>query len=54
MDKNLFDILVCPITKEKLIFDKKNKELISNGAKLAYPIIDGIPVMIPDQARKIK
>ena len=34
--------------------DKKNKELISNGAKLAYPIIDGIPVMIPDQARKIK
>jgi len=54
MDKNLLDILVCPITKEKLIFDKTNKELISNGAKLAYPIIDGIPVMIPDQARKIK
>ena len=54
MDKNLLDILVCPLTKEKLIFDKKNMELISKGGKLAYPIIDGIPVMLIDQARKIK
>ena len=54
MDKNLLDILVCPLTKEKLVYDKKNNELISNGAKLTYPIIDDIPVMIPDQARKIK
>jgi uncharacterized protein len=49
----LLDILVCPITKEKLVYNSKTKELISEKAKLAYPIIDGIPVMLPNKARII-
>ena len=53
MNKDLLEILVCPITKEKLIYDKENNELISKGASLAYPIRDDIPVMLPDQARKL-
>lgn len=51
MDKKLLDILVCPITKGPLIYDKKNSELISLSAKLAYPIRDEIPVMLEDEAR---
>ncbi len=51
MDKKLLDILVCPVTKGPLIYDKKNKELISRSARLAYPIKDGIPVMLEDEAR---
>ncbi len=54
IDKKLLEILVCPITKEKLIYDKKNKELISEKAGLAFPIEDGIPIMLVDKARKIK
>ena len=46
MDKNLLEILVCPVTKGALTFDKKAKELISVSARLAYPIRDGIPIMI--------
>ena len=53
MDKKLLDILVCPITKGSLIYDKKNKELISKAAKLAYPIVDNIPVMLEDDARQL-
>ena len=53
IDKELLDILVCPITKTKLLLDEKNGELISKEAKLAYPIRDGIPIMLPDEARKI-
>ncbi len=53
MDKKLLDILVCPITKGSLIYDKKNKELISKAAKLAYPIVDDIPVMLEDDARQL-
>jgi|TARA_B110000003_G_scaffold276479_1_gene323205 uncharacterized protein len=53
MDKDLLKILVCPVTKGPLIYDKKNKELISKSAKLAYPIKDGIPIMLEDQARSI-
>ncbi len=53
MDRRLLDILVCPITKGKLIYDKKNQELISKGARLAYPIRDDIPVMLPDDARHL-
>ena len=48
MDKDLLKILVCPVTKGPLIYDKKNKELISKSAKLAYPIKDGIPIMLED------
>ena len=53
IDKDLLDILVCPITKTKLLLDEENGELISKEAKLAYPIRDGIPSMLPDEARKI-
>lgn len=53
MDSKLLNILVCPVTKGPLIFDKKNNELISKSARLAYPIRDGIPVMLQEEARKI-
>ena len=52
MDKKLLDILVCPVTKGPLIHDKKNHELISKSARLAYPIRDDIPIMLEDEARK--
>ena len=54
MDAKLLQILVCPVTKGPLIFDKKNNELISKSARLAYPIRDGIPVMLEDEARKLE
>lgn len=53
MDSKLLNILVCPVTKGPLIFDKKNNELISKSARLAYPIRDGIPVMLQEEARKL-
>ncbi len=53
MDKKLLDILVCPVTKGPLIFDKKKNELISKSAKLAYPITDDIPVMLEQEAREL-
>ena len=53
MDMQLLDILVCPVTKGPLKFDKDNQELISTSARLAYPIRDGIPVMLEDEAREI-
>ena len=53
MDKRLLEILVCPVTKEKLIYDKVKDELVSKSAKLAYPIKEGIPVMLESEARKI-
>ena len=54
MDKELLKILVCPVTKGPLIYDKDKKELISKSAKLAYPIKDGIPILLEDEARKLK
>jgi len=53
MDAKLLQMLVCPITKGPLIFNKSNNELISKSARLAYPIKDGIPVMLEEEARKI-
>ena len=53
MDAKLLEILVCPVTKGPLIFDKKANELISKSARLAYPIRDGIPVMLEDEAREL-
>jgi uncharacterized protein YbaR (Trm112 family) len=53
VDKKLLDILVCPVTKGPLIYDKDKQELISRAARLAYPIRDGIPVMLEDEARRI-
>jgi len=54
MDQKLLNILVCPVTKGPLIYDKKNKELISTSAKLAYPIKDNIPILLESEARSIK
>lgn len=53
MDKQLLDILVCPVTKGPLKYDKERQELVSTSARLAYPIRDGIPVMLEDEARTI-
>lgn len=52
-NESLLKILVCPKTKEKLEYDKKNSELISKSAKLAYPIKNGIPIMLISEARKL-
>tara|TARA_B100001013_G_scaffold287212_1_gene187027 strand:- start:222 stop:389 length:168 start_codon:yes stop_codon:yes gene_type:complete len=54
MNKNLLKILICPKTKGSLIYDRKNQELISKKAGLAYPIENGIPIMLIEKARKIK
>ncbi len=53
LSKKLLNIIICPVTNSKLEYDKKNNELISRKASLAYPIIDGIPILIPEEARKI-
>ncbi|MBK7470886.1 MAG: Trm112 family protein [Burkholderiales bacterium] len=53
MDPKLLEILVCPVTKGPLFYDKARQELISKSARLAYPIRDGIPVMLEDEARKL-
>ncbi|MGK0673302.1 MAG: Trm112 family protein [Halothiobacillaceae bacterium] len=53
MDKRLLEILACPVTKGPLIYDKSAQELISIAARLAYPIRDGIPVMLPEDARQL-
>ncbi len=53
MDKKLLDILICPVTKGALIYDRGNQELISLKAKLAYPIRDDIPVMLEAEARAL-
>jgi len=53
MDNKLLEILVCPVTKGPLVYDKQKEELISKSARLAYPIRDGIPVMLEDEAREI-
>jgi uncharacterized protein YbaR (Trm112 family) len=54
MDKNLLKILVCPVTKGTLIYKKDQNELISKSAKLAYPIKDGIPILLESEARVLK
>jgi uncharacterized protein YbaR (Trm112 family) len=53
VDPRLLEILVCPLTKTTLIYDRERNELISRAAGLAYPIRDGIPIMLPDEARKL-
>jgi uncharacterized protein len=54
VDSKLLEILVCPLTKGSLEYDSARQELISRSAKLAYPIRDGIPIMLPEEARKIE
>ena len=52
-DNKLLEMLVCPVTKGPLIYDRDKQELISRTARLAYPIRDGIPVMLEEEARKL-
>lgn len=53
VDPKLLEILVCPMTKGPLEFDSARQELVSRSAKLAYPIRDGIPIMLPEEARRL-
>ncbi len=54
LDKTLLELLVCPLTKGALQYDEKAQELISREAKLAYPVREGIPVMLVEEARKLE
>jgi uncharacterized protein YbaR (Trm112 family) len=54
VDPKLLEILVCPVTKGPLVYDRDKQELISKSARLAYPIRDGIPVMLEDEARRLE
>lgn len=53
VDPRLLEILVCPVTHGPLEYDRARAELISRGARLAYPIRDGVPVMLPEEAREL-
>jgi uncharacterized protein YbaR (Trm112 family) len=53
LDPKLLDILVCPLTKQTLRYDRERQELVSEAAGLAYPIRDGIPIMLVDEAREL-
>jgi uncharacterized protein YbaR (Trm112 family) len=53
VDSKLLELLVCPVTKGPLTYDKERQELISKSARLAYPVRDGIPVMLEEEARKL-
>lgn len=53
LDPKLLEILVCPLTKTTLTYDKKNNELISKQAGLAFPIRNGVPIMLAEEARKL-
>jgi uncharacterized protein len=54
VDPKLLEILVCPVTKSPLVYDRERQELISKTARLAYPIRDGIPVMLEEEARRLE
>lgn len=54
VDPKLLEILVCPLTKDTLEFDREHNELVSKKAKLAYPIRDGIPIMLVEEARHLE
>jgi uncharacterized protein YbaR (Trm112 family) len=53
LDPRLLEVLVCPVTHSNLTYDRKRQELISKGARLAYPIRDGVPLMLPEEAREL-
>jgi uncharacterized protein len=53
VDARLLEILVCPVTRAALTYDPVRQELISRAARLAYPIRDGVPIMLPEEARKL-
>jgi uncharacterized protein YbaR (Trm112 family) len=54
VDPKLLELLVCPLTKTALEYDSERQELVSRAARLAYPIRDGIPIMLPDEARNLE
>lgn len=54
INPKLLEILVCPLTKTTLEYDAARQELVSRAAKLAYPIRDGIPIMLPEEARQLE
>ena len=54
LDPKLLELLVCPLTKGPLVYDRENSESISEQANLAYPIRDGIPIMLVSEARALK
>jgi hypothetical protein len=54
VDAKLLEILVCPVTKGPLFYDKQKQELISRSARLAYPIREGMPVMLEEEARRLE
>ena len=54
LDPRLLEVLVCPVTKGPLVYDREAGELISRAAGLAYPIRDGIPIMLPEEARRLE
>ena len=53
VDPRLLEVLVCPVTRGPLTYDRERGELISKGARLAYPIRDGVPIMLPEEARDL-
>lgn len=53
IDKRLLEILVCPQTRGPLVYDRKSSELLSKKARLAYPVRDGVPIMLVDEARSL-
>ena len=53
IDPRLLEILVCPVTRGPLVYDRERGELVSRGARLAYPIRDGVPIMLPEEARSL-
>ena len=53
VDPRLLEVLVCPVTRGPLTYDRANGELVSKGARLAYPIRDGVPIMLPEEARDL-
>jgi uncharacterized protein len=54
VDPRLLELLICPVSKMPLTYDREAQELISESAKLAYPIRDGVPILLPEEARKLK
>jgi uncharacterized protein YbaR (Trm112 family) len=53
VDPRLLEILVCPVTRAELSYDAERQELVSRAARLAYPIRDGVPIMLPEEARRL-
>jgi len=53
VDPKLLELLVCPVTKGPLVYDRDKQELVSRSARLAYPVRDGIPVMLEEEARRL-